>query len=88
MNTIRNEMELGTAIRNTRKRLGLTQSELASKAQVSRAYVIMLEQGTGIRAELGRVLRVVRALGLQFAVVPNASPSFEDALEQLLDKGQ
>lgn len=86
MDTIRNEIELGRAVRSARKRLGLTQAELAQQAQVSRAYLIMLEQGKGIRAELGRALSVIRALGLQIKLIPNPPISFEDALEQLLDK--
>ena len=86
MDAVRNEIELGRVIRDTRKCLGMTQAALAEKAQVSRAYIIMLEQGTGIRAELGRVLRVIRALRLQLVATPDTTPSFEDALEQLLGK--
>jgi len=87
MDTIRNEIELGRAIREARRQLGLTQAELAHKAQVSRAYVITLEQGTGIRAELGRALRVIRALGLQLQLLPIEASSYEDALAELLDQG-
>ncbi|MCL2826936.1 MAG: helix-turn-helix domain-containing protein [Eggerthellaceae bacterium] len=84
---MRNEIELGRAIREMRKQRGLTQAELAKQAQVSRAYVIMLEQGTGTRAELGRAIRVVRALGQQLALVPDTTLPYEEALQQLLDRG-
>jgi len=86
MNTVSSEIDLGRAIRDKRKQLGLTQAELAEKAQVSRAYIVMLEQGSGIRAELGRVLRVIRALDLQLALTPRATLTYEDALKQLLDR--
>lgn len=84
---VRNEIELGQAVRDARKGLGWTQATLAEKAQVSRAYVITLEQGAGARAELGRALRVIRALGAQLALVPDPTPSYSDALTQLLDRG-
>lgn len=54
---------LGTAVRDVRKRQSLTQAELAHRAHVSRMFVIDLEAGHP-RAELGKALAVLAALGI------------------------
>ena len=54
---------LGAAVRSARKRHGLTQARLAATAKVSRLFVIELEAGHP-RAELGKVLSVLDALGI------------------------
>lgn len=64
---------LGATIRQARKRQALTQAELAQLADVSRSFIIDLEDGHP-RAELGKVLSVLRALDAPLAaVVPVAS---------------
>ena len=45
MNTIANSQELGAAIRAERKRLKVTQKELAMTAGVGLRYLIELERG-------------------------------------------
>jgi y4mF family transcriptional regulator len=54
---------LGSAVREARKELKLTQEQLAHKAHVSRAFVGELEKGHS-RAELGKVLDVLDVLGI------------------------
>ena len=56
--------ELGTRIRQRRENLGLSQSEVAKAASVSRQLVSRIEHGH-YRAELGGVMAVVQALGGQ-----------------------
>lgn len=64
---------LGVTIRQARKRQALTQAELAQMADVSRSFIIELEDGHP-RAELGKVLSVLKALDAPLAaVVPVAS---------------
>lgn len=53
---------LGAAVREARRSKGLTQAQLAERAEVSRQFVLNLEKGNSTRAELGRVLAVLRAL--------------------------
>jgi transcriptional regulator with XRE-family HTH domain len=81
---VRNDIELGAAVRGARVRAGLTQAELAELAHVSRAFIIKLETGQGPRSELMRVFRVIRALGLVITVGPDTAPSFDEALAQVL----
>lgn len=86
MDYLRNEIELGAAIRTARRSRKMTQMQLAAKAQVSRSFLITLERGQGPRAEIGRVLRVLRALGLRLALEDDTTPDFSQALQQLLER--
>jgi HTH-type transcriptional regulator/antitoxin HipB len=61
---IRTPGDLGAAIRDRRRQLGLDQATLAERIGVSRQWVIAIERGRR-RAELGLVLRAVEALGLR-----------------------
>jgi HTH-type transcriptional regulator/antitoxin HipB len=58
---IRTPADLGTLIRNTRKKLRLDQSTLAKKVGVSRLWLVEIEKGKP-RAEIGLVLRTLDAL--------------------------
>jgi HTH-type transcriptional regulator / antitoxin HipB len=60
---IRTPKELGAAIRAQRRRLGLDQSELATKVGVSRKWIIAVEKGSA-GAAIGLILRTLRALRL------------------------
>ena len=48
-------MDIGKALRRTRKSVGLTQEEVASRAGVSRQAVVLLEQGGGRMSTLAKV---------------------------------
>jgi len=81
----RDPQGLGAAIREARDAAGWTQAELAERAGVSRAFVVGIERGGRPRAELSRVLAVVRALGKAVALVDDQRPgSFDQALDELL----
>jgi HTH-type transcriptional regulator/antitoxin HipB len=58
---IRTPADLGTLIRNTRKKFRLDQSTLAKKVGVSRLWLVEIEKGKP-RAEIGLVLRTLDAL--------------------------
>lgn len=60
---VRTPADLGTAVRAARLRMGLTQTELADAAKVSREWVSRLEHGAD-RLEIGLVLRTMSNLGL------------------------
>jgi len=64
---IRTPLELGLIIRDRRRKLGLSQSELAEKAGVGRQWLVAVEHGKA-RAEIGLVLRTLAALGLTISV--------------------
>lgn len=65
------ETDLGRAIRQTRKARGLTQETLAGLANVSTPFVIAVEAGKP-RKQIGLVLRLIRALGLELTVTPRS----------------
>ena len=60
---IRTPLDLGFVIRDRRRKLGLSQTELARKAGVGRQWIVAIERGKS-GAELGLVLRTFSALGL------------------------
>jgi HTH-type transcriptional regulator / antitoxin HipB len=61
---IRTPADLGAAIRDRRKQLGLGQAELAARIDVSRQWIVGIERGHA-RAELGLVLRALDELGIR-----------------------
>ncbi len=60
---------LGLLIRQRRKADGMTQAELAGLCGVGNRFLSELERGKAT-AELGKVLRVLRGLGLELSVRP------------------
>jgi transcriptional regulator with XRE-family HTH domain len=73
--------DLGRALREERKRLGLTQAEVAAHTGMGRATLSLLENG--IVPELGvrKVLRVVELLGLELTVRPAGAPPTLEELQ-------
>ena len=63
MTYIRSVKDLGLAIRNERRRQGMTQAELAGLADVGVTFLSQLENGKE-SAEVGKVLRVLTMLGI------------------------
>lgn len=57
--------DLGAAIKERRKQLGLGQAELATRAGVSRQWLIQVEGGKPGVA-IGLVLRLLNTLGMRF----------------------
>ncbi|MGL6161956.1 helix-turn-helix transcriptional regulator [Microbulbifer sp.] len=68
MNKIRTPQQLGQALRTARKRLGLTQSQLALAAGCGVRFIVELEAGKPT-VRLESVLRVVAALGGELALM-------------------
>lgn len=59
---------LAAATRGQRKRLGLTQLELASLAGCGPVFIYDLESGRKRTLQLGKLLDVLRVLGLQLSL--------------------
>lgn len=76
-------IEIGAAIRESRKSAGMTQADLAKQAGVSRAFLIDIEKGARQRAELSRVLSLFRALDLSLTASSKPAPTFEQAYARL-----
>jgi len=69
---LRTPKDLGAAIRERRRHLGLDQHELAEKIDVSRQWVVEVEKGKP-RAEMALVLRALDALGLALSIAPTTT---------------
>jgi HTH-type transcriptional regulator / antitoxin HipB len=65
--TINSIRDLAAAARGRRLELGLSQSDLATRARVSRQWISEFESGKP-SAEFGLVLRLLEGLGLRLSV--------------------
>ena len=72
--SIRDAHGFGQAVRARRLALGLSQAALARDIGVTRQWLIAIERGKS-SANLGLVLRLVDALGLQLVLTGVAEPS-------------
>ena len=63
--------ELGLLVRERRQDLRLSQAELATRAGVSREWLVVVEKGHA-RAELGKLLALMAELGLTLDLSPDA----------------
>lgn len=58
--------KLGDVVREAREARGLTQAQLAERAQIALSYVTLLEAGTQAGAPPRQILqRIARALGMR-----------------------
>lgn len=64
-------LEIGALIRETRKRLCVTQKDLALTAGTGLRFVIDLEKGKET-CELGKSLRILQTLGITLTLTPPA----------------
>jgi HTH-type transcriptional regulator / antitoxin HipB len=60
---LRSPIDLGAAIKDRRRQLGLNQAQLAARVGASRQWVIDIEKGRK-GAEIGLVFRALNVLGL------------------------
>jgi transcriptional regulator with XRE-family HTH domain len=67
--TVNSIKDLSALVRGRRRALGLSQAELAAKANVSRQWISAFELGRP-GSELRLILRLLEALGLRLAVDP------------------
>ena len=61
--------EIGQMIRESRKRLGVTQKDLALTSGTGLRFVIDLEKGKET-CQIGKVLTVLQTLGIRIALMP------------------
>lgn len=62
-------IELGKIIKQSRKKLGVTQKELALTSGTGLRFIIDLEKGKPT-CQLGKVLTVLRTLGINLTLNP------------------
>lgn len=80
----RNPEQLGRAVRVKRQEKGLSQNALAAQLGVERKWVIRLESGNP-KAELGRVLKVLDALGLRASLGEDSRVPAPSSLDEVFD---
>lgn len=72
---IRSPNELGGFLRDTRRKARLSQTELASRINVSQKWISAVENGKPT-AEVGKVLQLLQALGAELDLhTPAQEPS-------------
>lgn len=79
--------DLGAAVREARTEAQLTQAELATRAGVSREWLIGLERGARPRAELTKILGVLSALDQPLMLGRDDSPVPSSESEQPASRG-
>ena len=70
---LKTPIDIGSAVRDRRRRLGLGQDELAARVGVSRKWIIDVEKGKP-RIALGLLLRTLDALGLHISINADGAP--------------
>ncbi|NOY16679.1 MAG: helix-turn-helix transcriptional regulator [Gammaproteobacteria bacterium] len=73
---IRNNNDLGEAIRQSRKNMNLRQVDVAQKASVRQALVSDLENGA-TTAKLDTVIKVLAALDMDLSIIPRQKAGFD-----------
>ena len=68
--------QIGRMIRDTRKKLGVTQKDLALTSGTGLRFVIDLERGKKT-CEIGKALTVIQTLGIRLALTPPATATKE-----------
>lgn len=87
--TAQNVTELGAAVRQLRSDAGLTQRQLADRSGVSLRWLVSLEKGRTLGAEVTKVFHVLRELGVELVFAPLPTPSsVEQEILDLLDVPQ
>lgn len=70
---VRSINSIRTRVLTRRHELGLTQTELAKRAGVSRKWISTFENGSS-RAELELVIRLIDTLGLDLVIIDRTPP--------------
>lgn len=69
--------EISNVVRETRKKLGVTQKALALTAGTGLRFVIDLEKGKET-CEIGKALTILHTLGIRLTLTPPAIPNKEE----------
>ena len=79
--SVQEARDLGSLIRDARRRRGLAQQQLADRVGVSRQWIVEIEKGKP-RAALDLVLRTLRALGLTLSIEDEDLPEAQTSVPE------
>lgn len=82
---IRTAADFGYRLREEREKRGITQADLAGRANVSVRWLSNFERGKSPRAELIKVVHVARALGLAFELSEERQPRIAPTQQAIVD---
>lgn len=82
---IKTAADFGYQLREERERRGMTQAELAARANVSVRWLSNFERGQSPRAELIKVMHVARALKMTFELVEERERKISPSQQALVD---
>lgn len=80
METLFDIQDLGREVAKLRRKQGLSQSDIAARAGVSRAMISDLENGQLHDPGVRKVLRVLKVLGMGVRVVSLNPPTLDELL--------
>lgn len=69
--------DIGQAVRRKRKEQGILQEKAAGLSGVGTKFLSQLENGKET-AEIGKILQVLRTLGLEVYILPRSQRPFKD----------
>lgn len=69
--------DIGAAVRSKRKEQGVLQEKAAGLSGVGTKFLSQLENGKET-AEIGKILQVLRVLGLEIYIYPRSHDPFKD----------
>ncbi len=69
--------QIGGIVRDTRKRLGVTQKNLALTSGIGLRFVIDLERGKET-CQIGKALTILNTLGIKITLIPPPAPKKGD----------
>jgi HTH-type transcriptional regulator/antitoxin HipB len=69
--------KIGTLIRKTRKKMGVTQKDLALTSGTGLRFIIDLEKGKST-CEIGKILTVLQTLGIKLSLIPPVTITQDD----------
>jgi transcriptional regulator with XRE-family HTH domain len=82
---VREARELGSLIRQRRDEVGLTATQAAGFAKVSRRLLIELERGKRPNVSFSAVLRILEYLGLEMDVTRRGLPGVRSSSRRIGD---
>jgi HTH-type transcriptional regulator/antitoxin HipB len=74
---IKTTRDIGEAVRRKRKEQGILQEKAAGLSGVGTKFLSQLENGKET-AEIGKILQVLRTLGLEIYIYPRSQSPFKD----------